>query len=124
MTIKTMTGIRRTPYYQHVFYQEFVLLLPVEFLSCITINTCCQPQGYNQRFNHANYPNTVGGTQFYQGQSPYAQQQVYTTGVYNIGSNPPPYAPHLLSFGTGQNPTQYNVQPTSVPTAPPPPCSY
>ncbi|XP_060552939.1 uncharacterized protein LOC132714175 [Ruditapes philippinarum] len=101
-----------------------VLLLLVTLLSFMTMGTCCHNQGYNQRVNHANYPNTVGGTQYYQGQSPYAQQQVYTSGGYNPGSNPPPYAPAPPSFGIGQNPTQYGVQQTSVPTAPPPPYSY
>ncbi|XP_060571421.1 uncharacterized protein LOC132729631 [Ruditapes philippinarum] len=97
-----------------------VLLLLITILSLKTMGY----QGNNQRMYHANYPNTVGGPQNYQGQSPYAQQQVSTTGVYNPGSNSPPYAPAPPFFGIGQNPTQYGVQPTFVPTAPPQPYSY
>jgi hypothetical protein len=100
-----------------------VILLLVTFMSCITI--CYQPKGNNQRINHPNYTNTVGRrTQNYQGQSLYAQQQVYSTRGLNLGSNPPPYSPTPPSFGIGQNPTQYGVQPTSVPTVPPPQYSY
>ncbi|XP_060571422.1 uncharacterized protein LOC132729632 [Ruditapes philippinarum] len=99
-----------------------ILLLLVTFLSYITI--CYQPKGYNQRINYSYYPNTVGGTQYHQGQSPYAQQDVYSTGGYYPGSNPPPYTPPPPYFGIGQNSTQYGVQPTSVPTAPAQPYSY
>ena len=100
-----------------------VLLLFVSIFSFITMGICCQHQSFNQTWTHNTTPNTVGGNNYYQGQPSYSQQQVYSTGGFNQGTGQSLYPPPYQSLEMGEK-TQYGVQPTSTPTAPPPTYTY